>query len=209
MEHKMIISGTGRAGTTMLVQLLTQLGLDTGFRAAGEKVDPRACAGMEWQLDDPAAPYIIKSPWLCLTLERHLKSGHFVIDHALLPMRDLKAAAASRIAVSLAAERESAVPMGALNEVPGGLWCTRDPSRQAAVLARLFHKLVHVLTEYEIPHTFLDFPRFAQDPVYLERKLTPILPDQPGERFREAFRRVARPELIGNFRITKETAGGL
>ncbi len=29
--HKVIITGTGRAGTTFLVQLLTELGLDTGY----------------------------------------------------------------------------------------------------------------------------------------------------------------------------------
>lgn len=30
-KHHIIISGTGRAGTTFLVQLLTELELDTGF----------------------------------------------------------------------------------------------------------------------------------------------------------------------------------
>ena len=29
--HKVIITGTGRAGTTFLMQLLTAIGLDTGF----------------------------------------------------------------------------------------------------------------------------------------------------------------------------------
>ena len=29
-EHKVIITGTGRVGTTFLVHLLTELGLDTG-----------------------------------------------------------------------------------------------------------------------------------------------------------------------------------
>jgi hypothetical protein len=184
----------------MLVQLLTRLGLDTGFSGIDEKVDSRARAGMEWSLDDPAAPYIVKSPWLCFSLERHLDSGRFVIDHAFVPVRELKAAAASRIAVSRTAEQEGAVREGASNEVAGGLWCTRDPSQQAAVLAKLFHHLIRLLTVYEIPHTFLDFPRFIRDPAYLERKLAPIMPATLPEPFRGAFRQVVRPELVGNFR---------
>ena len=30
-QHHVIITGTGRSGTTLLIQLLTELGLDTGF----------------------------------------------------------------------------------------------------------------------------------------------------------------------------------
>ena len=35
-EPKVIITGTGRAGTTLLVQVLTDLGLDTGYTSDAE-----------------------------------------------------------------------------------------------------------------------------------------------------------------------------
>ena len=48
---RILISGTGRAGTTFLVQLLTELGLDTGY-SDPERVamtySEQARAGLEW-----------------------------------------------------------------------------------------------------------------------------------------------------------------
>ena len=64
-RHHIIISGTGRAGTTFLVQLLTELGLDTGFPRAVSQTDANSNAGMELDIRDIKAPYIIKNPWLC------------------------------------------------------------------------------------------------------------------------------------------------
>ena len=47
--HKLVITGTGRAGTTFLVQLLTELGLDTGYAPGGGSEDyyEHCSAGME------------------------------------------------------------------------------------------------------------------------------------------------------------------
>jgi hypothetical protein len=50
---------------------------------------------MEWDLRRPDAPYIIKSPWLCDYLDEALDSGEYIIDHAIIPMRDLYSAAYS------------------------------------------------------------------------------------------------------------------
>ena len=94
-RHHIIISGTGRAGTTFLVQLLTELGLDTGF-PKGQKIDQNSSAGLELDLRSARAPYIIKSPWLCDYLDEVLQGGELIIDCALIPMRDLYSAAESR-----------------------------------------------------------------------------------------------------------------
>ena len=95
-KHHVIISGTGRAGTTCLVQVLTALGLDTGFTDLTSAVHANCHAGMEWNISHPNAPYFIKSPWLCDALEDVLEHEDMVIDHALIPMRDLYTAAESR-----------------------------------------------------------------------------------------------------------------
>ena len=63
-RHPSIISETCRAGTIFLVQLLTELGLDTGF-PKGQVIDPNSRAGMELDIHDAHAPYIIKSLQLC------------------------------------------------------------------------------------------------------------------------------------------------
>ena len=163
--HKVIITGTGRAGTTFLVQLLTELGLDTGYTPETWRKDyhEHCAAGLEKDILDPAAPYIVKSPELRDTLPAVLADGRIVIDYALIPIRRLEDAALSRIRV------------GGDGAVPGGLSGTADPARQKAVLAEGFHHLVETLAARDIPHAFLAFPRFVQDAGYTYGKLQPLL----------------------------------
>lgn len=189
--HKLIITGTGRAGTTFLVRLLTELGLDTGFTADNwrRSYDEHCQAGLEHALEDPSAPYIVKNPSLCAELPSLLaRFPHLVIDHALIPIRELDAASRSRVRVG-----------GAGGELPGGLWLTDDPARQKAILAEGFHGLMHTLARHDIPHTLLEFPRFATDADYTHRRLAFLLGDVTHEEFLAAFARVADPRLIHDF----------
>lgn len=153
--HKVIISGTGRSGTTFLVTLLGALGLDTGIteRNWDRKYFENCKAGLEHEILDPQTPYIIKNPALCETLRRALATGRFTIDHAYVPIRDLGSVAASRAAVG-----------GAHGSAPGGLWGTDNPAAQGAVMARMFHELVHTLVANEIPTPSFCFPAWSRIP---------------------------------------------
>ena len=188
--HKVVISGTGRSGTTFLVHLLTKLGLDTGIseRNWDRKYFGHCSAGLEHNLLDARTPYIVKNPALCATLAEALATGRFVIDHAYVPIRELGAAAASRVDVG-----------GANGSVPGGLLGTSDPAAQKAVLAELFHTLVHTLVSHEIPVTFIEFPRMVADPEYTRAKLGFLLGAVSRERFRAAFDALADPSLVHAF----------
>src|SRR5205807_1420934 len=94
-RRHVIVSGTGRAGTTFLIQLFTHLGLDTGFDVHDLEVDPRARAGLERDIRDTNAPYIVKSPFYCDVIDEMLASS-VRIAHAIVPVRQFDAAAASR-----------------------------------------------------------------------------------------------------------------
>jgi hypothetical protein len=122
-RHHVIITGTGRAGTTLLVQLLTELGMDTGFHSSHEGIYENCNAGMETDLRQDNASYIVKSPWICDYLEDLLRIGMVHIDHAIIPMRDLFSAAESRRLVS-AKSPDGNIP----NNVPGGLWDVENPA---------------------------------------------------------------------------------
>ena len=214
-EHKVIITGTGRAGTTFLVRLLTELGLDTGFTPAEARagVDARSHAGLEHQLaQEPSVPrvrdwlcrpkramrtfwrsaertpYIIKNPALCDHLAEVIASGRVVIDHVYIPLRDLDEAALSRVRVG-----------GADGSQPGGLWKTDDADRQKAVLAEMFFRLIHTLARHDIPHTFLLFPRLVDDWAYTHHKLWFLVKDLDAEKFRTTFAYVADRRLIHEF----------
>ncbi len=196
-KHHVIISGTGRAGTTCLVQVLTALGLDTGFADLTSAVQANCNAGMEWNLCHPNAPYLIKSPWLCDYLEEVLEHEDIVIDHAIIPMRDLYAAAESRRDVT--ARTDKTLYPG---EIPGGLWHTTNPAEQEAVLAYQVYQLLYTLAKQDIPLVLLYFPRFIHDCDYLYRKIGFLLQGIEYARFLEVFRQVVKPELVHDFRRT-------
>ncbi|MBI2512841.1 MAG: hypothetical protein HYV96_12755 [Opitutae bacterium] len=188
VPRKIIITGTGRAGTTFLVRLLTELGLDTGFTRENwrEHFHAHCAAGLEIDLAAPDTPRIVKDPELCERLPAILAAGRIVVEHALVPVRELEAAAASRVRVGA--------------NVPGGLVGTQDATRQRAVLAERFHHLVETLVRHDIPHTFLAFPRFACDAAYCYERLQVVLGGVTFAEFEAAFKRVADPALIHQFR---------
>jgi hypothetical protein len=192
-KHHIIISGTGRAGTTFLVQLFTVLGFDTGFNDISA-VSPHSNAGMEWDIRIEGAPHIIKSPWLCDYLDDVLEESDIVIDHAIIPIRHLGAAAESRRDVSRRTDK-NLYP----GDIPGGLWHTNNPHDQDAILAGKLYKIVFTLAKRDIPMTLLHFPRFIHDPEFLYRKIGATLQGMKYERFLEAFLQVARPDLIHVF----------
>lgn len=187
-SHKLLITGTGRAGTTFLVRLLTELGLDTGFDGENwrSSYDEHCHAGLEHTLDDPASPYVLKNPEFCRSLPARLRAGAGpAIDHVLIPIRDLQTAARSRICIG-----------GKDGEIPGGLWLTSDPTRQASALAEAFHELLEALVVHDVPHTLLPFPRFVMEPEFTFSKLRPLLGTTSFSVFRNAFLKVAEPGLI-------------
>ncbi len=167
-KHYCIISGTGRAGTTLLARVLSRAGLDTGFNSAFDLVDPLSHAGLE--LDPRLKPdcYIVKSPWIATYIEDIVSRDDIVIDHAIICIRDLFEAAESRRRVQSLSGQEIAAP--------GGLWITTDPKKQEAVLLDLFYRLIFNLACHDIPITFLHFPRFARDSAYLAEKLSQVFP---------------------------------
>jgi hypothetical protein len=195
-RHHTIISGTGRAGTTFLVKLLTKLGLDTGYDQDQMETWSNCNAGLEWDIRDETAPYIVKSPWICDHIEEVVASRTIAIDFAIIPMRVLEAAAESRRRV----ERETKeLPADCLTP-PGGLWHTTDPTQQESVLAHQFHKLFVGLAKTEASIILLHYPRLTRDPLYLFNKLQPMLGRTISlAAFRDVFAETVDASLVHRF----------
>ena len=201
-RHHLIISGTGRAGTTFLIQLLTELGLDTGFTDTTSAIFPECHAGMEHDVRSPGAPYFVKNPWMCDYLDEVVQGGDVVIEHAIIPIRDLFAAAQSRRRVAGATD-----PTLYAGGIPGGLWHTENPGEQESVLAHQFYKIMYAIAKHDIPTTLLYFPRFVNDPDYLYRKISFALGDIGPATFLMAFEAVSRPDLVHDFTPPTSAAG--
>jgi hypothetical protein len=198
-DGHIIITGTGRAGTTFLVQLFTALGFSTGFslEEALSRVDEISKAGLEVELGDEQKPYVIKSPWFADHLSESLRAGRIDIHAAIIPIRDLYEAAESRRRVYREAERRGLNPL----THPGTLWHTNEPHKQEEKLALQFYKAVFPLIQFEIPTFFVEFPRLVRDPPYLFKSIAPLMEDH-GVNFSEyigAHKKVADPDIVHTF----------
>lgn len=168
---QILITGTGRSGTTLLVQLLTFLGMDTGLSADEVfDVDRTSQGGLE-ELPAMRAPHprVVKRPFgddLFIRLTRKKVK----IDLAVVAMRDLHASAESRRRVSAIAQSRGEDPLTAA----GGVWLVDDADDQEQVLVEVFYAGLHTLAARGIPVRAVLFPEFAEDPSYLYRALRPV-----------------------------------
>jgi hypothetical protein len=203
-----VITGTGRSGTTFLVELLTHLGLDTGFtlERLQAKIHKVARAGLEHDIRRENCPYIVKAPAFCEYAEEVIRRSDIAIEHVFVPMRDLYSAAESRRFVENSTlSGASFLERLALNETQqeliGGLVGTTSTElgAQEEILLRRIYALLLAISEAAVPVTFIRFPRLVKDCPYLFEKLRPILRDVKYESFAAVFARTARPELLHRF----------
>ena len=170
-QGRIVITGTGRAGTTLLVQLFTALGFNTGYTLndALTLVDKISLAGLE-NLLTKESPVIVKSPYLTDTLFKDLAEHDFGVLFAIIPIRKLEDAAESRRRVHGEAIRQGLDPY----IHPGALWLTDDPALQEERLALQHYKAVYALAKYRVRTFSLAFPDYAYDISYCFRALESI-----------------------------------
>lgn len=212
MEPKrhVVISGTGRAGTTFLVELLTNLGLDTGYEKnqLERKKDWIGKAGLEHNLRNKNCPYIVKDPLFCDYAEQALNNKTIEIEYVIVPIRDLSDAAESRRHVT----KSGLSKLTTINRVKhylglnkrnfkGGLWHTGSfkKGNQEFVLLNQFYKLMFALSNSDIRITCIQFPRSVKDGIYLFEKLKPILRNIDLDSFMVVFNNTVDLKLVHNF----------
>jgi len=191
-RQHIIITGTGRTGTTFLVQLLTNLGLKTGYEPQNFKFHTYARAGLEHDVRDNGTPFIIKNPGFCDCADEVFKRKDIVIKHIIVPMRDLHAAAESR------RYTEKTTPSQRTG-VAGGLWHTDDPEKQEIILLNQLYKLIIAIANTNVPLIFLKYPRIVKDSKYLYEKLKPIFRRISYRKFNAIFDKTVNLDLIHQF----------
>lgn len=176
---RIAIAAPGYSGAALLVQLLTEIGLDTGFDR-DDAVDARLRAGGGLRVESPRAPRIVIDLDLSRRLGTLLAARAVEIEHVIVPVRALDVAAASRVRA-------------------GGFVTPVTTARNE--LATDFYELVEAITRFELPHTLLAFPRFAMDWEYLFRSLGFLDPTIPAEHWREAVERWVELDRIHERRL--------
>jgi len=164
-KGKIIITGTGRAGTSFLVVLLTRLGFDTGYKPYIEDFNEGIRAGCEYKIFSSNlqkqkkllknTPRILKHPEFSYKLEHLLKNNLIKVDHIIVPVRNIKDAAKSRIKA-------------------GRRWQIKGLESQEQVLTWALGKIVETALEYDIPIIFIKYPQLTQNSDYCFSKLSTI-----------------------------------
>jgi hypothetical protein len=172
MNKKILITGTGRCGTTFLVKLLMYLEFDTGFKPENysNSVFAECNSGMERSVNH--CYRIIKDPKLLPNMENVIKT--VPVEMVIIPVRDFSSSAQSRVN---------------LGRKPGGLWRANNKNEQIYFYQAIMAGYITIMTKYNIPTTFLDFHHMTTDARYLFEKLGWLMQEKniSFELFREAY----------------------
>jgi len=159
---QVVITGTGRAGTTLLVSLFTKLGMGTGFsqKHIDHILNTESKGGLEQNGHEKFLQrrHIIKSPALYSRIDL-LKNA----EHVIIPIRNLKDSAKSRARIG---------------QGVGGFWGrATDVKSQMNFNSQVIYSLMYILSQFDVPFTFIQFPRLAKDEDYLWKKLNWLFED--------------------------------
>jgi len=178
MSKKIVITGTGRCGSSFLMHLLTCLGQDTGFTPE-ECVEHLERSGVNGGIEHgfDAKCRVIKNP----AYIRDKKVFDYDIERVIIPFRDIK---------------DSARSMASNGHGYGGMWKGIDTMEdQLGILILALAVFRAETIKREIPVDYINFPQMVTDPDYLYEKLNPIFNLDRGK-FDEVFALIADPSKI-------------
>ena len=161
--EKILITGTGRCGTTFLIKLFSFLDFNTGYTKKNYKssISSNCNSGMERNYKDKY--YILKNPTFILNIEHIVKDESIIIKNVIIPIRDLEESARSRVTNGRS---------------PGGLWNAQDEMSQINFYKKILTNYIVISTKYDINTIFIDFDRMINDKAYLFNKLKNILDEK-------------------------------
>lgn len=186
-DSKILITGTGRCGTTFLIHLYTYLGYKTGWSREECDAELHKIKGLRGGIEHGVGgeraekAKVIKNPYFLFQREEVFKK--YNIEKIVLPIRDLDAASKSR-------EHQSE----SLDSLHGGFTHGVDNIQdQSTINARGVYNFIEFVTKKEIELIIISFPRIINDPEYLYRKLFNGI---PYEKFLIEFNSLANPEFV-------------
>ena len=181
-----LVTGTGRSGTSLLMALFTFLGLDTGFDEKEFERVQSSVSKAGFEKDHDPFPHIVKCIWCSEKVDAIVNDRNYVIDHAILPIRNLEDSVQSRKRVT------------SLGEKNGGFDEASNENEQKQVNCRRVYTLLYDLAKNDIPFTLLHFPRLANDAEYLWGKLEWLFQKHEisKEKFLEVHAKVSNPDMV-------------
>lgn len=192
VKPKTLILGTGRAGTSFLMQILQALKLDTGF----DRLKPedawleKVRAGHELDLahirrtPSHYLPQIIKHPRLSESIDELVSLG-FDIGNVILPIRNINDATHSR---NIAAPYWGDVFWDGKVE--------KEFRNYETFLTYIIGKVVHDCTKHDIKCIIIKYPLLTQDWKYCYDKLSPVVAGISPHIFEREFKAISFAEQL-------------
>ena len=190
IKESILITGTGRCGTTFLVALFTLLGMDTGFtrETLKENIHDKVKGGLEEQ---PGKYTIAKNPAFIFMIESYILHYKQVPKMVIIPVRNFNESVESRYKnteeLGLLDEPKP-VEIGA-SKGAGGLWNADTKEEQILFYNKCMAYYIQAMTRCGIPTKFIDFHYMTTNSRYLFECLKDVIdPDVTYERFDECYR---------------------
>jgi hypothetical protein len=195
--HKIMIVGPGRSGTTFLVQMFTRLGFHTGFVPYNETLFRTTRAGGEFDIfsvgmnvsfnkilkEFEESPFILKAPIYSWYLKMLVFGCKVPIGHVIIPVRNHREVAESRIGEGIAWE-----------------FTASDIHSQILANDMLLGKAVEACVVTDTPMTFIRFPDLVKDADYCLQKMQNVCLSYgiqiDKDDFYEEFAKLADPTMI-------------
>ncbi len=161
--EKILITGTGRCGTTFLIKLFTFLDFSTGFSKENYKkyIFENCNSGMEKSIEQNY--YIIKNPLFINQIENIITNNNYIVKKVIIPVRDYRLAAQSR---------------AKYDNRTGGFWNATDEQTQIDFFHKIMSEYLLHMVRYNIDTIFIDFDKMVSDKKYLFDKLKDILDEK-------------------------------
>jgi len=165
MEHeykeKILITGTGRCGTTFLVLLFSFLEYSTGFHRHNWMyyIYDKCKGGLEkGHIYDF---YFLKNPTFMIDIEKIITE--IKVKKVIIPVRNYNDAAQSR---------------SKYKDQAGGYWNATNVNEQIDFFKNIMANYILMMTKYDIDTIFIDYDRMISDKKYLFNKLKDILDEK-------------------------------
>lgn len=161
--EKILITGTGRCGTTFLIKLFSFLNYDTGFTKTNYQasINNNCNSGMENEIT--ASHYIIKSPYFLRDMGKILSNKMIHVKLVIIPVRDFTQSAKSRVSHGNNA---------------GGLWDASNLEEQINFYDMIMSNYRVLMATENTNTIFLDFDQMITDKQYLFEKLKVVLDEK-------------------------------
>lgn len=175
-----VITGTGRSGSTFLMRLFTNLGYNTGWTKAQAEEEFNRHEGLRGGIESNwnSKADVVKNPEFARDPKRLIET--FNPDKVIVPIRNLESTAKSR---------EYQGNQGKY----GGFWHASTVAEQMEFNAYLIYHLTFEVSKTDIDLIFVEFERMIEDWDYLYFKLQ-LKVDV--EKFRKAHLELADKTLI-------------